>query len=1066
MTSSKTQIQALINKIDEVLSASNTTRSSAGQSEDVPQQQVLEQARNYLASLQKGSTRLEATPAETSPLGSVERPQPAIAQQEWWRDRPSTASNLSPAATEMGYVAPPAESAQQVLQAIVQEMNYLRVNMMQPLREELMSLYQQRQLLTSDIQQLEQQRHQLLLSQQQINQQQIINDFMQSLMGRLQEQLATQIAQSIEGLQLQASQVGGLPQSTEMPQLNPGHLSGPQLTPGQRLQQMQMLQARSDEMLMKLDSTLHAVFESLQGNLESYQDSLGQGLKKMHGMGQQGEAMFAALINRLAEQLGRGASQYIQNSMRTEWELPGLQSVDSSDAGGVPQQQPQYQSISTIPDKLPDDQVNRMLDDLGLDESRESSAADSIAPLIDELLSEAQEESSAPALDFNLDDLQLPVDDTLMQAIAEADAAAPAETESSPSDRTGGDDMMTLFSIEDEGVVDQVDASRISQLEDLDADLFLSELNELAGSDDASTDNDDTAADNISDAISDEALDFLDQVATEMEADLASTFEIEEASSDASAIAEDPRANANLADERTTPEQGDRSSEPADEIEDVYQMFDAVVTPGSSETSSPSWDADDSNNEQTIEDPSDTAAEQGSGAMDATEPMLLEDMLFDDADSSEAESAFETTQGSQSESDLLELWQGDDSGRYDPGAETLELTSELSAPEDERPESTDEDLFSQLGITTQNNPADAYDTAPDQVETINTLDELATLDQPIRDAQGDRSVSASRSSATSDFELEGSSDFDRYIMASPDEDLLAPEQPLETLGSNLQLDSTTIQRLASDLSGFEGIDESEVMLPSSLTPSSAPDSSTANPPTTEEPSQFPDANDISDAQTAETVEGLFADEQLGDEIPESVKQEQCDPSESFPAASSSDDISGFLSSDDVFFALEQDHDEGAESLSEDSEPSDSDEVGLSDWADLEPSGDMPADDNAMTVDQLFSLTPESPVTGDRSIDQPEEQFDPLDSDDLRQIFEDLKALDDYEADSDSSSQEQTLVDLLKGINPPTLPHEQDNEPTQDTDIPSESDISWSIFDDLKEPDSSPESEQKKNSDDL
>jgi len=84
-----------------------------------------------------------------------------------------------------GYAASSAESAQQVLQAVLQEMSYLRTSVMQPMRSDLDLLYHQRESLMQEIRVLEAQRQQYTLSS--ASQQQMMSDFLQSLMGRLQD---------------------------------------------------------------------------------------------------------------------------------------------------------------------------------------------------------------------------------------------------------------------------------------------------------------------------------------------------------------------------------------------------------------------------------------------------------------------------------------------------------------------------------------------------------------------------------------------------------------------------------------------------------------------------------------------------------------------------------------------------------------------------------------------------------------------------------------------------------------------------------------------------------------
>jgi hypothetical protein len=134
------------------------------------------------------------------------------------------------------------------------------------------------------------------------------------------------------------------------------------LSPAERLERLQALQAQSDQLLMRLDTTLRVVFEALQRNLQSYQDSLGEGLGRMHNMGQQGEAVFAAFVTRLAQLLGRETSSFLQppQNWDDEQQLYG-------DARTLPGQATENLSRETDPDR----QISRLLEELNaLDPSR------------------------------------------------------------------------------------------------------------------------------------------------------------------------------------------------------------------------------------------------------------------------------------------------------------------------------------------------------------------------------------------------------------------------------------------------------------------------------------------------------------------------------------------------------------------------------------------------------------------------------------------------------------------------------------------------------------------------
>lgn len=53
--------------------------------------------------------------------------------------------------------------------------------------------------------------------------------------------------------------------------------------------------------LSTIDTALSVMFDSLQKDIQAYQDSLSQGIGKMHHLGCQSEALFSRLVERLAE---------------------------------------------------------------------------------------------------------------------------------------------------------------------------------------------------------------------------------------------------------------------------------------------------------------------------------------------------------------------------------------------------------------------------------------------------------------------------------------------------------------------------------------------------------------------------------------------------------------------------------------------------------------------------------------------------------------------------------------------------------------------------------------------
>jgi hypothetical protein len=148
----------------------------------------------------------------------------------------------------------PTENAQDVMHSVVQEMQELRSSVLRPLHNEVSTLMQQRTALLREVRQLEAQR----------------NSYSQE-------------------------------QSFAQPSPAPA-----------TIERLHSVHDRTDQVLTSLDATLRVVFDSLQRDMQTYQDSLSQGLDKLHTLGQQSEVMFSGLVSRLAEQLGRDASSYLR----------------------------------------------------------------------------------------------------------------------------------------------------------------------------------------------------------------------------------------------------------------------------------------------------------------------------------------------------------------------------------------------------------------------------------------------------------------------------------------------------------------------------------------------------------------------------------------------------------------------------------------------------------------------------------------------------------------------------------------------------------------------------------
>lgn len=211
MTANQDQIQRLLSEVQEVLAQGHSRLPWGSAAQLARQRQVLEQIRLYLENV----------------------------LYQLSQDKPAQKEN----------------QAQDLMQAVIEEMNALRSTLLRPLHSEVSSLMQQRNALLREIRQLE--AHRDLLEQ---------------------------------------------PSPTPQPA---------ETVPVEKLQ---VVHDRADQVLSTLDTTLHVVFESLQKDIQAYQDSLSQGIDKLHRLGQQSEVMFSGIVGQMATQMGQNASAFLQGA--------------------------------------------------------------------------------------------------------------------------------------------------------------------------------------------------------------------------------------------------------------------------------------------------------------------------------------------------------------------------------------------------------------------------------------------------------------------------------------------------------------------------------------------------------------------------------------------------------------------------------------------------------------------------------------------------------------------------------------------------------------------------------
>ncbi len=169
-------------------------------------------------------------------------------------------------------------AATAIAKAVVEQMQKIQGDSLPSLQEDVAKLHQDKASLEHEIEQLQEDR------------QQIVAEFLPILTSRFAESVTQQLNQ------VQSTLEGNLRQIQRESYANSSQL-------GTDEEQLQQLQTNSEQLLINLDATFQTVLGALERDLNAYQNSLSQGLEQMHSLGQQGEGILAALINRLTQHL-------------------------------------------------------------------------------------------------------------------------------------------------------------------------------------------------------------------------------------------------------------------------------------------------------------------------------------------------------------------------------------------------------------------------------------------------------------------------------------------------------------------------------------------------------------------------------------------------------------------------------------------------------------------------------------------------------------------------------------------------------------------------------------------
>ncbi|MBW4612417.1 MAG: hypothetical protein KME21_03905 [Desmonostoc vinosum HA7617-LM4] len=240
MTSHTDEIQKLIADIDNLCAGGGKGLSRLFSSQAPEPKEVLQRIRDFLLRLQESETLDSDSQNQSS-----EQPQSPL-----------------------------------LVKYIEQSNNQQReLGLLQPLQAELEGLLQERATLVQEIRQLEQRRSQnYSLAQQMASQEQMISEFLQVLMSRLVPTLAPHILQS------------ATKSESTQPLLN-------------STDSVEHLSKELDQRLLSLDGTVNVVFEALQRNINTYNESLSQALARMHSKGMQGEQLLSSFLSTFTQSL-------------------------------------------------------------------------------------------------------------------------------------------------------------------------------------------------------------------------------------------------------------------------------------------------------------------------------------------------------------------------------------------------------------------------------------------------------------------------------------------------------------------------------------------------------------------------------------------------------------------------------------------------------------------------------------------------------------------------------------------------------------------------------------------
>jgi drug/metabolite transporter (DMT)-like permease len=221
-------------------------------------------------------------------------------------------------------------STQQMLKTLSDDLQHLQQDVVSNLSQDIQRLQTEKSRLLNEIDKLHQQQQALQaqenveLSRQQVAQQQVwAKQLAIALANHLYTALNQRVGQpgfSSDGIHIDSVGQATPPNTpTNLAQSSVGLAAGQSASPSG---QVQSGQVQSNQIVAALDETVGRAIAALRHDLGSYESALSQQINRMHGLGQQGEAILEVLVGRINQHLQMETARHQAAALNPSDQIP------------------------------------------------------------------------------------------------------------------------------------------------------------------------------------------------------------------------------------------------------------------------------------------------------------------------------------------------------------------------------------------------------------------------------------------------------------------------------------------------------------------------------------------------------------------------------------------------------------------------------------------------------------------------------------------------------------------------------------------------------------------------